>query len=776
MLVPQFGKSGGDGMAQVQQVERIHRKKAGRWMPTDQQARAAAVMKASITIAGQAGAAFLLCFSDVMGIPSGLQAGWLTALSAAGESLLWPACGCLLAYPMRLLWGLSPRWETLLSLGLLLCSPKVVFHGKAWRLSLWTALTLLPCLVFALPHGVAADTLLALGTVVTGTLAAPVMLRAIRALRRGDVVDALDERVAISYSAALILAGGGRLMLFGVNLGALGASFLALYAGLCLGVGAGCVMGVVAGTVLAMQGLPLGFSVCLGIGGFLTGIVAWQGHRRLSCLCFGIACATTMLLAGAGTLPFLASTSAASLASAFLPESVHQKIEELFQRFRTERSDVDACCAQLLARWQQTMANMANAVPKPQKRDDTHDEAWWKSQLCAGCTEEEHCPVMEEALSIRRAERTLADYALPDAQWQASLEGLRGLGCARLYQLRERMEQLRRERFQEDRLLRKAAYEQEMLATHLTAMAGAARRFALLAAGGSWWDVASARQLQQAASEAAIPAALLYVRRVGGHAQVAWELRRTGEDVQQTLCRLTGQVLDVSMQIVLYEHERLTLEEQPPLTPEVGQASRGMLEQSAANGDAFYCGTLSGGTGLVIVSDGMGHGERAREESAQTVTLLRLCLEAGYTRAQALCAVNGMMLSATRGERFATADVALLNLWNGQCTLDKLGAADSWLMHDGVLTRLSGEALPLGVMEEIASRTCMLRLFDGDTLLLLTDGVEDAFPSTEAFQAALAEAVACSSAQEAAELLVQSVPEPALMDDRTALVIRVHRK
>ena len=764
-------------MAQAQQqVERGKKRKETRWMPGARREKALAALGQSLRIAGQAGVAFLLSFADVMGIPSGLQAAWLTALSATGESLLWPMGGCVLAFPMRLIWGISPRWETLITLGMMALAPRVIFHRKPWRMSGWTALALSPCLVVSLMGGVPAEMILALATIATGTLAAPVMYRALTVVRGGEHVIALEERVAVGYSAALILAGGGRLMLFWFNLGATGAAAITIYAGMCLGAGAGCIMGLVGGLVLAMQGLPLTLSVCLAMGGFLGGMVQWREQRKLSCACFLAACLLTMLLSGVAALSCAPAAALAAVAIAFLPEGVDQQIREVFLRFHSERSDTDAYCGQLLTRWERTVNAMAEAVPKPHRQEGDHDGPWWQARLCAGCPDEEHCDIITGDKARGRAEEVLAAYMASDEAWAQALEGLRGLGCARLYFLRERMDQLREERRAEDRQLRRAAYEREMITTHLTAMAGAARHFALLSIGGTWWDAANARALRQAAAEMAMPAALIYARRMAGHAQVAWELRpgcpaRTAQE----LCQLTGRTLGVPMEITASQEDRLYLGERPLFTLEVGAATRGMLSDEEQNGDAFYCGALEGGSSLVVLSDGMGHGRYAREESAQAVELMRLCLEAGYTRSQALTAVNGMMLSVTQGERFATVDLLTVNLWNGSCTLDKLGAAGSWLKRGETLTQLTGEALPLGILEEVSSRTSMLKLREGDALVLLTDGVEDAFATTEELEHAIRHALREPSAQSAASALLEATYNPAVLDDRTVLMLRLHR-
>ena len=75
-------------------------------------------------IAAEMIAPFLLGFSEVMGVPSGLQAAYMGAVAVRGESLLWPLCGCLLSLGMRALWGLTVPWTALIGWGLMLWRPR----------------------------------------------------------------------------------------------------------------------------------------------------------------------------------------------------------------------------------------------------------------------------------------------------------------------------------------------------------------------------------------------------------------------------------------------------------------------------------------------------------------------------------------------------------------------------------------------------------------------------------------------------------------------------
>lgn len=762
----------------AQPIVRTRKKSKDRWMPGERARRAQETLMGVMRIAAQILPGFMLSFADVMGIPSGLHAAWMAALAVMGESLLWPGAGCVLALVMRLVWGLPLRLEMLITLGAMLVAPLVIFRKGAWAMMGWTALALLPTAALGICAGTAADGLRGLGCVAVSALSAPVMLRGVNALRGERPIEGMESRVALGYTVGLLLCGGGRMLLFGANLGVLGAAWITLGMGLFLGVAAGAVTGMAGGLVLALQGLPISLSVALGVGGFLGGMVQCLGRRWLACLCFALGSVLTMLLSGSALMGSMGAVLAAALAMALLGRGPGEALQRFFRRLSPERPSAgDAYAASALAGWEKTVEAMAQAVPVPVEAEESRTGDWWKLQLCAGCPEEEACPCMLAPHAMEQAEQVWACRHQGEEAWSRSLDMLRGLGCGRLYHLWQHMEDMRQADAAQARQTQKACHQRDMLVTHMQAMAGAARRFSQLSAGESWWDNVAASQLRKRLSQLGLPASLIYGRRVQGHAQAAFELHHTTDEAAQAqeLRRMAMDALDVPMDVTEVADGRVYLSETPLWAVEAGMAAQG-AHGSQENGDTYWLGRLKDGRYLAALSDGMGHGTLARQESAQTVTLLRLCLEAGYTRPQTLTAVNGMMLLAGRGERFSTVDLMTIDLWTGQATLDKLGAASSRLLRGRSMTELTGDALPLGILEKVESRSSVLRLHLGDELVLMTDGVEDAFPDKETLNNAIRDAMSERTAQAAAEQLLQAAmhaAEHGRQDDRTVLVLRI---
>ena len=140
---------------------------------------------------------------------------------------------------------------------------------------------------------------------------------------------------------------------------------------------------------------------------------------------------------------------------------------------------------------------------------------------------------------------------------------------------------------------------------------------------------------------------------------------------------------------------------------------------------------LPGGQYMLAISDGMGHGSKACDESRAAVELLEDYLAAGFEPGAAVMGVNDLLLKRERGEMFATMDLALVDLTRGQLRLLKIGAVQSYIKRGRELIALSGGALPMGIVEKVRPSVTQLKMQDGDALILLSDGVMDAVDGNE---------------------------------------------
>ncbi len=179
----------------------------------------------------------------------------------------------------------------------------------------------------------------------------------------------------------------------------------------------------------------------------------------------------------------------------------------------------------------------------------------------------------------------------------------------------------------------------------------------------------------------------------------------------------------------------------------------------------------------MALSDGMGNGQRAAEESNLTVQTIYRLLSAGFQPELALRIMNSILLYKAQDEVYSTLDLALLDLFTGELQLYKIGAAVTFIKRNGQVEAVKIPALPMGIVGDISVPSVKCRLRRGDQLFLLSDGITEAGRSEGIeWLTDTIEALQSSDPQTLADLVINKASERCGIrekDDMTAVVVVV---
>lgn len=267
---------------------------------------------------------------------------------------------------------------------------------------------------------------------------------------------------------------------------------------------------------------------------------------------------------------------------------------------------------------------------------------------------------------------------------------------------------------------------------------------------------------------------IAYALRMGGRMEIM--LLKPEAVAPVTLEKLVSSACGVPMRACVREGMLSTqayFEQIPALSLEIGAAFRSRSGEEVT-GDSYVSRALAGGRHVLALSDGMGSGVNAMQESRAALEMTVESLRAGYTRAQALSVVNQLMLMCTGREMYATMDLCLIDLHSGEAAFEKMGACASYVVREGEVRMLGAQTLPVGVLPEAEPGSLRLTLQADDVVLLLSDGVIEGYPGGEE---ALCEAIGklhWLHPQAVGERLIeQCLSHGEARDDMTVLCMRV---
>ena len=138
---------------------------------------------------------------------------------------------------------------------------------------------------------------------------------------------------------------------------------------------------------------------------------------------------------------------------------------------------------------------------------------------------------------------------------------------------------------------------------------------------------------------------------------------------------------------------------------------------------------------IYSLSDGMGSGKKAKEESRFTLKILKSVLDTGMDLKNGIMLMNSLLKIKNRYDIYASLDLVSVNKKNLKSHFFKNGAMHSYIysMVENRLTKISGSALPIGIVDNITSYDYSFKLKAGDSIIMFSDGIKENIDLMESF-------------------------------------------
>src|SRR5699024_10267092 len=199
------------------------------------------------------------------------------------------------------------------------------------------------------------------------------------------------------------------------------------------------------------------------------------------------------------------------------------------------------------------------------------------------------------------------------------------------------------------------------------------------------------------------------------------------------------------------------------------------------SGDCHLLTEVGKGKYALAISDGMGNGLRAREESSETLRLLKQLLQTGISEQVAIESINSILSLRTSDEMFATLDLAIVNLQNASLRFLKIGSVPSFLKRGHEVEQIEGSNLPIGIIHKVDVDMIQQTLEQGDIVVMMSDGIFDGPKHIKNNDVWLKRKIAqleTEDPQQIADVLLEDVVREnngSIRDDMTVVVFKVDK-
>lgn len=142
-------------------------------------------------------------------------------------------------------------------------------------------------------------------------------------------------------------------------------------------------------------------------------------------------------------------------------------------------------------------------------------------------------------------------------------------------------------------------------------------------------------------------------------------------------------------------------------------------------GDNYSNTEINGNKYLMCISDGMGSGLQAAQESETVVSLIEDFMQAGYDIDLTIDTINSILSVRREQESFATADICEIDLQTGFASIIKVGAVPTFIKRRKGVEMINMTNLPIGILEYVDMEKVDVKLNIDDMIIMMSDGIRD---------------------------------------------------
>ena len=174
----------------------------------------------------------------------------------------------------------------------------------------------------------------------------------------------------------------------------------------------------------------------------------------------------------------------------------------------------------------------------------------------------------------------------------------------------------------------------------------------------------------------------------------------------------------------------------------------------------------------------MGTGARASRESNAIIELLESFIRAGFDSGIAVKLINSIMVIKSENETFATLDICVIDLYTGEAEFIKTGAEPSFIMQKNGVETVRAASLPVGVVAGIETDSTVRCVKDGDTIVMITDGIEGKSGDSGRIKSFIEKERACGANELANAILRNAIGENEgnENDDMTVITLKIRQR
>ena len=201
--------------------------------------------------------------------------------------------------------------------------------------------------------------------------------------------------------------------------------------------------------------------------------------------------------------------------------------------------------------------------------------------------------------------------------------------------------------------------------------------------------------------------------------------------------------------------------------------------KSEMSGDSNAKTKLHDGKYMIAISDGMGSGEKAKKSSSTVIQMLERLLTTGFDNDVSIGLINSAVNLNSNEETYATIDISIIDLSNGNIEFVKNGACPTFIKSNKKVETINAVSFPAGVLDKIDLVVYDKDLKEKDIIIMCSDGILESnteYKNKELWLKELIENLQTEDVQKIADIILQEAIDNGFgiaKDDMTVIVAKL---
>ena len=226
--------------------------------------------------------------------------------------------------------------------------------------------------------------------------------------------------------------------------------------------------------------------------------------------------------------------------------------------------------------------------------------------------------------------------------------------------------------------------------------------------------------------------------------------------------------------------EEKVKKEEPQFKLSIGAATA-TKNKSEISGDSNIRTKLHDGKYMIAISDGMGSGPEAQKSSSTVIQMLKRLLTTGFDNDVSIGLINSAVNLNSNDETYATIDISIFNLSNGNIEFVKNGACPTFIKTGKRVEVVKAISFPAGVFDKLDLVVYDKDLQDNDIIVMCSDGIIESnteYKNKELWLKEILENIETEDVQKIADIIMQEAIDNGYgiaKDDMTIIVSKIKK-